>query len=817
MYRTLPQRLGILFGGVLFFSLTTTQGQATLPLRVDVFDVAGGYLVGSSSVPNVEEFSADSSFLGGERDLRVERTAGTITATAFEGVLGGTFTRTARGQIRMAWDGVDNSFVDPAVGGGARTSGLNLNAPALQATGVRLVFRSANVAFPLRMTLFTGTTGTHATPASGSGSFQTPSSSGAVFIPFSACSVGTGVPNLADVRGVEIAVSYDASSSLSSPSFELDRVEWVGAFGPPTALQAEVRSYPFVSLSWADAGAAVSYEISRNGTSVGVASQPRFTDNSTRTLKGQTLGYQVRAVAGDGTRSAWVSAASLRLPAKPLFSYRAINLGQLTGLGSNLRVADINRDGRIAANVYSGGIPVNPVFLEVQENLTYSLVYLPLPPGTTEAQVTALNNVGQAVGYVKLPTGANGAAEKQACFWTGNSFQLLGFLQTPPLMIGAVRYASAGSANAINDAGQVVGGDYTVEGGVYRSHPFVWQAPSGPFQRLDETSLNPLLPGAGLQVNSSGQITSLAVQPSTSGNFAALFSASGQGSLPFVSLPGWDVWGDVPLNNQGHVAAGLFVRNDYDITYQTHLADGSGVRSLPMLAAGDGRLSSRSTASALNDAGVVTGGAGFFETELYGYLFFDGVTYPVTELLDATSSDTLRTYSQVLRINEAGQALLRSWSENNVNSIRHSYLLRPILAGSSLAGWNLQRRGTPFLSAAQLRQDLDGNGTAELLDYALAKPLAFSAVAGNQTLFTFSRFPDRTDAVLTLQGSPDLTSWQILAVLSDGSWQNIQPTIVLETTSDPDLPGAEKITIRRTSGAGENRYFYRILAEQFPQ
>ena len=272
--------------------------------------------------------------------------------------------------------------------------------------------------------------------------------------------------------------------------------------------------------------------------------------------------------------------------------------------------------------------------------------------GTGNAQPTAINNSGVAVGFTTNPSGNltpeifNGQTTSLPGIGQANGINSAGtvvgttFSGNAPSVTEwsngqATNLGISGYGTGINDAGQVAGGVLAANG---QLHAFVWT--NGNLVDLGT------LPGAtwssAYGINSSGQV----VGTSMAGGSATAFISNGN-TLTRVagSLGGANSYGTA-INNNGVVVGSAQNAQGYLNAFES---TSQGMMNLGTLGG------SSSTAYGINDAGTVVGYsflAGNLTTDAFAYM--GGVLIDLNTLLPASSGWTVEA---AYGINDSGDIL----------------------------------------------------------------------------------------------------------------------------------------------------------------
>jgi probable HAF family extracellular repeat protein len=250
-------------------------------------------------------------------------------------------------------------------------------------------------------------------------------------------------------------------------------------------------------------------------------------------------------------------------------------------------------------------------------------------PGADQSYALDVNDRGQAVGYADFFADQT-IPPQHAFLWDDGVM---------------TDFGSGSDANAINNAGQIVGYRVTVSGeGV---GPVIWE--DGVMYLL-----NDLLPAgttlglaAAMDINEHGQIAGVAYGNGPGTHFFLLSDDDGiyaNGGAVLTDLGTQSNWQRVRLNNSGQVIAGNFL-----------YSDGAAI-DLGFIAAG------------INDAGQVVGHS--MGLTPHAVLWQNGQTTILNERVDPSSSWDLRFPAD---INEHGQIV----GSGAIRGSHHAFLLTP--------------------------------------------------------------------------------------------------------------------------------------------
>jgi probable HAF family extracellular repeat protein len=250
-------------------------------------------------------------------------------------------------------------------------------------------------------------------------------------------------------------------------------------------------------------------------------------------------------------------------------------------------------------------------------------------PGADQSYALDVNDLGQAVGYADFFADET-IPPQHAFLWDDGVL---------------TDFGSGIDANAINNAGQIVGYRVTVSGeGV---GPVIWE--DGVMYLL-----NDLLPAgttlglaAAMDINDLGQIAGVAYDSGPGTHFFLLSDDDGiyaNGGAVLTDLGTQSHWQRARLNNSGQVIAGNFL-----------YSDGATI-DLGFIAAG------------INDAGHVVGYEPYPGTN--ALLWQNGQTTNLNERIDPSSGWNLRFTAD---INEAGQIV----GSGTIGGQSHAFLLTP--------------------------------------------------------------------------------------------------------------------------------------------
>jgi probable HAF family extracellular repeat protein len=266
---------------------------------------------------------------------------------------------------------------------------------------------------------------------------------------------------------------------------------------------------------------------------------------------------------------------------------------------------------------------------------------------------SAINNVGQIVGSSKISPGATA----HPTLWDNGVTTDL----TPDLPAN-----EGGSANGINDSGQVVGTlNYWV--------PFLWQ-------NGVRTTLPHLGGGAGnaADINNAGQVVGSSYTTDRSELLGPIQHAALWENGVVIDLgllPSDEDAGAAGINNLGQIvgSSGRTDPETYESAYRSFLYENGVMTALPV-------PSSESFAADINDSGVVVGAmrAGGGPSPFHAYVYADGVVTNLNSLVPPGSGLHLM-YAQA--INNAGQIVGVAY---DARASYHAFLLTPVAPGTSV-------------------------------------------------------------------------------------------------------------------------------------
>jgi probable HAF family extracellular repeat protein len=364
----------------------------------------------------------------------------------------------------------------------------------------------------------------------------------------------------------------------------------------------------------------------------------------------------------------------------------------------------------------------------------YALTDLGNLGGPQSAQAYDINDVGQVVGYA-----TSAAGPQRAFLWQDGGMTELGTLG-----------GSASLANALNDAGQVVGTSRTTTGSS-ATNPFLWEG--GVMTDLG------VGPGTAYGINDAGQVvgqrnthgflwddgavtdigdfgggasTAVAINDAGQVVGAALGTEVGGVASPWRAflwqdgvmtdlgvLPGTEESGASAVNGLGQVV-GSSDRTDpetYEVTSYAFLYSGGVMTALPV-------PSTEAYAGDINDAGQVVGAmrAGGGWSNYHAYVYSGGVATNLNSLIPAGSGLHLISATG---INNAGQIVGYAY---DAAGHYHAFLLTPVPEGMP----------TISISDASVAEGHSGARTASFtltLSSASTQPVtvAFATAGGTAT------------------------------------------------------------------------------------
>jgi probable HAF family extracellular repeat protein len=306
--------------------------------------------------------------------------------------------------------------------------------------------------------------------------------------------------------------------------------------------------------------------------------------------------------------------------------------------GTNSRGVALNAAGQVTGNANTAGDTAQHAFFwsgtALQDLGTLGGAY---------STATALNASGQVAGY------ANATAGGRAFLWNGTTMQDLG-------SFGGNSYGMA-----VNAAGQVTGGAYTV--GDAEVHAFRWNG--GAMQDLGT------LGGTysyGVAVNASGQVAGYANTTANAATHATLWN--GTTALDLGTLGG-NSYG-VALNDSGQLTGYSYATGNS--TYRAILWNGTTLQDLGTLGG------TNSQGVALNSSGWVTGYSYTVGDATQHAFLWDGTaTQDLNDLVD--TADPLQPYvtlSEGRDINDLGEVLANGCDSRTDEC--HAYLVSPVTA-----------------------------------------------------------------------------------------------------------------------------------------
>ncbi|HEX7025617.1 MAG TPA: HAF repeat-containing protein [Gammaproteobacteria bacterium] len=261
-----------------------------------------------------------------------------------------------------------------------------------------------------------------------------------------------------------------------------------------------------------------------------------------------------------------------------------------------------------------------------------------LPTGST-SQALDLNNSGQVVGFA-FDGSAAGGARNHASLW--NNGVITDLFPAPAHSV----------ANAVNDAGQVVGQHKL-------NRPFIWQ--NGEFVELGGFGGKNTW-GYALDINNAGQVVgSSPVNNGSDGLAQRAFLWEGGVMTDLGALPGLPDSRAHAINELGQVVgfSSFFDPDTTDETFESFLWQGGVMIDL-------GVPGDLNRAHDINDAGQIVGWS-----SKGAYIYEDGVVTNLNTLIPAGSGVNL---TEATAINNAGQIVVNG----RVGGRFHAFLLTPV-------------------------------------------------------------------------------------------------------------------------------------------
>lgn len=318
-------------------------------------------------------------------------------------------------------------------------------------------------------------------------------------------------------------------------------------------------------------------------------------------------------------------------------TYSVTDLGTLGGNGT-AQAFDINEAGQVVGYATTASLKYHAFLWEGGVMIDLGT----LPTGST-SQAFGLNNYGQVVGFA-FDGSAAGGARNHAFLW-GNG-----------VMTDLFPEPAHSVANAINDAGQVVGQHNL-------NRPYIWQ--DGEFYELGGFSGSNSW-GYALGINNAGQVVgSSPVNNGSDGLSQHAFLWEGGVMTDLGALPGLPDSRAHAINELGQVVgfSSFFDPDTTDEIFESFLWK-SGVM-IDLGVPGD-----LNRAHDINDLGQIVGWS-----SSGAYIYQDGVVTNLNTLIPAGSGVSLSTATG---INNAGQIVVNG----RVGGRFHAFLLTPVEGGT---------------------------------------------------------------------------------------------------------------------------------------